>query len=86
MIVEGHDPVFWHGAADEPCKNVRTTKPFCLHAGHIAWRGISFADLCAANPKIELPFGHRLSATPRFLAVLRVPARVLGNAMFSNGF
>ena len=30
--------------------------------------------------------GNRLSATPKFLVVLRVPARVLGNAMFSNVF
>ena len=53
---------------------------------NIACRGISFEDLCAANPRTELSFGHRLSAMPKFLAMLRVPARVLGNAMFSNGF
>ena len=31
-------------------------------------------------------FAQRICAMPRFLAVLRVPARILGNAMFSNGF
>ena len=31
-------------------------------------------------------FAQRICAMPKFLAVLRVPARILGNALFSNGF
>ena len=36
--------------------------------------------------RAAVSFDRDFSAMPKFLAVLRLPARMLGNAMFSNGF
>ncbi len=48
---------------------------------HITWKALSLANLPTSNPAPQFRFGQDSSAMPKFLAVLRGPARMLGNAM-----